>query len=170
MHPNGTIGMKTKTLIAALASGVAFVTCAASAQQSDPTWTTSCEPESCALSLGVTEAQTGRAIATALMAVSADEADPIRFGVALPLGLDIDAGVRIVVGEQMVELPFEVCFPDGCRAMRPLDEGETAAISGSESFDIRFFPFGSNRLVSVTVPSTGLATAIEDARRTLRGD
>lgn len=140
------------------------------AQETADGWQTTCAEADCTLVLRVADPASDRAMATLLATVGPDEDEPIRFGVALPLGLSLEPGIRVVAGEESVALPFEVCFPDGCRASRPLTAPEEAALLRPGPLDLRFYPFGSDRLVSVAVPATGFADAVAAARATFAAD
>jgi invasion protein IalB len=145
---------------------LAGLTTSAAAQDDDAGWNSNCGETSCTLSLGLRDTATDRNIATLLTVVRADDA-PAFFGVAVPLGTALSPGVRFVAGEEAIEVPFDVCFPDGCRALRELSDDELEVLTATESADLRFFAFQSETPISVKVPLTGLADAMSDARAEL---
>ena len=138
----------------------------ASAQSAAPDWQATCEAEGCTLARRLIDQATGRPVATFLAFVPKAGGNP-SIGAALPLGTAIEAGVRMVAGEATLEIPYQVCFPDGCRALREATAEETAALGAAEALDIRFFPINADRAVSVTMPLDGFAEAVAAARADL---
>lgn len=155
----------------ALASALTAVFCSfgpAIAQDAD--WQMNCSETGCNIIRSMTENTTGRLVATFLVIVENGKADTPGLGVALPLGLAIEPGVRIVSGEQTIDLPFQVCFPDGCRAIRAATADEITLLTNADEADIRFFPFGQNRPTSVKVPMAGLSDALAQAQAKVAGN
>jgi invasion protein IalB len=140
----------------------------ATAQESKNTWNTNCEGDSCTLSLTVVEVASNRNVATFLAVVSKN-ADAINFGVALPLGTALTSGVRLVVNDITISIPFRVCFPDGCRALTELSKEESDTLLATDMVDMRFFPYSSGKPVSIKTPLENLTEAIEEARKTVSG-
>lgn len=149
-----------------LASVVAVLSQTAFAQDSAG-WTESCDAKSCTLSRGVSEEATGKPVMTLLVAVQKAEAGA-RFGMALPLGVAVAPGVRVLYGGETADIPFEVCFPDGCRALLALDAAALGRLTAQAEIDVRFFPFNAATPVSLTVPIGGLDSAIVAAAAKLQ--
>ncbi len=136
------------------------------AQAEDQTWQSNCQNGACTLVRSVAEAGTGRTVATFIVALSKAQATA-RVGVALPLGTALDAGVRMKAGDKTLSVPFQVCFPDGCRATVEADEPTLAALTGADAVEVQFFPFSSDKPVAIDVPMNGLADAVTAARASL---
>lgn len=134
----------------------------ATAQAAD--WQMTCNDTSCNIQRSLTEESTGRLVATFIVIVEKGQTDKPGLGVAVPLGLAINPGVRIVAGDATIDLPFQVCFPDGCRAIRPASADEMALLADQDKADIRFFAFGQDRPISATLPMTGFSDALGQAR------
>ena len=130
------------------------------------TWQSNCQNGSCTLVRSVAESGTDRTVATFIVALSKTH-ETARVGVALPLGTALDAGVRMIVGDKTLNVPFQVCFPDGCRATTEADAATLAALTGAAAVQVQFFPFSSDKPVAIDVPMSGLADAIAAARTTL---
>ncbi|MFN3846311.1 MAG: invasion associated locus B family protein [Paracoccaceae bacterium] len=131
-------------------------------------WVESCQPDSCTLSRGLAEEGTGKQVMTLLLAIEKGKPD-VRFGVALPLGVALSPGVRVIHGDKTTDIPFEVCFPDGCRALITMDAATFAAFAANASVDVRFFPFSASTPVALTAPMDGLADAVTAAAQKLDG-
>jgi invasion protein IalB len=144
----------------------AFAPLPASAQSAVPDWQATCEADGCTLARRLIDQSTGRPVATFLAFVPKANAN-LSIGAALPLGTAIEAGVRMVAGDTTLEIPYQVCFPDGCRALRETSAEEVAALAAAEAIDIRFFPFSADRAVSVTMPLEGFTEAVAAARAEL---
>lgn len=141
-----------------------FATAALS--QDNTGWVTQCQPDLCTLSRGLAEEGTGKQMATLLVAVPKASED-LRFGLALPLGLALAPGARVVYADKSVDIPFEVCFPDGCRAMMSFADADFAALAANAAIDVQFFPYGASAPVALTAPVDGLAEAAAAAKETL---
>lgn len=129
-------------------------------------WERSCNADLCTLTYPLRDTATDRRAATFLAVVTKDEATA-QVGVAVPLGAALEAGVRLIAGDTVIDLPFEVCFPDGCRAMRRAGDATLDALSVPDQLDIRFFPFGNDSPISIIMPTEGLGDAIDEARAEL---
>lgn len=154
-----------------LASALTALFCTfgpAAAQDAD--WEVTCNDKSCTITRTLTENTTGRRVATFMTVVEKGRTDAPGLGVAVPLGLAVEPGVRLVSGADIIELPFQVCFPDGCRAIRAATTEEISLLSSVDKADIRFFPFGQDHPTSVAVPMTGFGDALADAKAKLGGN
>lgn len=135
-------------------------------QAQDGSWVRECDEEKCSLVRPLVEQGSNRRVATFLALVRREEALPV-IGVAMPLGVALMPGVRVVLENTTMELPFQVCFPDGCRSLREVTRDEFDALSTADTLDIRFFPYASEKPVSVTMPLSGFKQAIDAARAEL---
>lgn len=127
-------------------------------------WPIACEGTTCTASLGLKDDASGKMMATVLVARTKGEAEA-RIGAALPLGVALAPGARFVAGAETVDLTFDVCFPDGCRAMAGATPERIAALAAAGAFELRFFPYGRDRAVAVRVPADGLAETLDALRR-----
>ena len=136
------------------------------AQDTQDDWNNSCNPDTCTMSLSLYEQATDRRVAT-MLAVVTKGSDQINFGVALPLGTALDSGVRVLAGDTIIEIPFQVCFPDGCRALTGLTEDDLVALLSAETVDLRFFPYTSDKPVSLKTSIGDFSAKLDSARETL---
>ena len=149
-----------------LAAALMLVSASPSSAQGGDPWTVNCEDDACTISLALIAPDSNRRAATFLAVISAEEGGS-RLAAAMPLGLAIEPGIRMIAGETVIDVPFQVCFPDGCRAVRDADAAMFDALAREETLDIRYFPFGEERPVSLKMPLDGLAGALEAARSEL---
>jgi invasion protein IalB len=148
------------------ASFVAVMLCAVSPASAADAWEVTCKEGSCTLARVVVEAAaSGRRVATVLLVP--DATGRARLAVALPLGVALAPGVRLVGQDVTTDLAFEVCYPDGCRAAADLDAAALAVIAALPSIELRAFPFGAERPLAMVIPLDGLAEALARARATL---
>ncbi len=143
-----------------------LVTSQAASAQDQAGWVETCAQDSCTLSRGLAEEGTGKQVMTLLMAVQKGQTGA-RFGFALPLGVALAPGVRVLHGDKTTDVPFEVCFPDGCRAMTTFDAATLADFTANASVEVRFFPFNAGTPVALTAPLDGLADAVAQAMQKL---
>lgn len=140
------------------------------ADNHDDAWLSKCTETSCTFSRVLSHAQTGQRMATFIAVVVKDEPEA-RFGAAIALGAALRPGIRFVPAEgASFDVPFEVCFPDGCRAIRAFGAEEEARFTGAQNIDIRFIAYQGGETVSMTMPLTGLGGALADARAQLSAD
>ncbi|MFT4148983.1 MAG: invasion associated locus B family protein [Paracoccaceae bacterium] len=138
---------------------------AAAAEAESPAWPISCKGAVCTASRTLQDTTSGRPVATILFAAAKGSPD-LNIGAALPLGIALDAGARFVNGTTATPLTFEVCFPDGCRAMTRAGVADAQALAAAANgFDLQFFPYGQEKPVAITVPSDGLAEALVELRK-----
>ena len=147
-------------------AAIAFASGGAAGAQEAERWDRSCDGDRCTLTFPLVDAATERRVATFLAIVAKNEAES-QLGVAVPLGAALEAGVRLIAGETVVNVTFQVCYPDGCRAMRRAGTATLDAITMSDQLDIRFFPFGNERPISIVMPTAGLTQAMDEARSEL---
>jgi len=147
-----------------LAAAMAAHAGGAPAAEAQGAWTTDCDQRRCVVARALIDETAGRRFATFAVVTDPDGSGPALL-ISTPLGIAVDAGVRAVIGGQVWDAPVRVCFPDGCQAGRPLSADELALLSGAESADLRYFPFGSATPIGATVPLGGLAAALEALAR-----
>ncbi|WP_136441381.1 invasion associated locus B family protein [Pacificoceanicola onchidii] len=129
-------------------------------------WALSCSDTACLVSRSVMDANSGQRIASVFFNYTHDKVQEI--AIAVPLGVVIEPGLKLSLGDKDLDLKFEVCFPDGCRARRILRLLDEDRITGTETLDILAFPYGQGTPIKIAVPTDGLKTALEDARRKAR--
>jgi invasion protein IalB len=78
----------------------------------------------------------------------------------MPLGVALDAGFRAVIDGKSYQAPFQVCYPDGCRAVAPLPPEALAAWLAEPVLSFQFFPFSSDKPIAADVPLAGLKAAL----------
>ncbi len=131
-------------------------------------WTTNCtsDGKNCTISRTVHGEDVNIRAAT-LLAVVNNENSEVTFGAIVPLGLSLQPGMQMRSGEVVISLPYDVCFPDGCRALKALSLDELEEVLQAEELDLRFFVRSDGTLVSVPVPMSGFPAALTDARERL---
>lgn len=136
------------------------------AAQEPTDWPTTCEAGRCTLSRTVSDTITGRSVATLLLAFDKAGTD-LRLGAALPLGVAVEPGARLILGGSTFEARYEVCFPDGCRAMATLPPDQLGPLGEAAAIELRFFSFGQEKPIAIEVRLEGLANAIAAAQAQL---
>jgi invasion protein IalB len=91
----------------------------------------------------------------------------LRLGAALPLGVAVEPGARLILGETTIDARYEVCFPDGCRAMATLPADQLGPLGEAASIELRFFAFGQEKPIAVEIPLDGLTEAVAAAQTQL---
>ena len=130
------------------------------AQNTD--WKLECKEALCSTSRALISVSDGKQIATFLATTnSADKT--VGVGLALPLGVALEDGIRMVVGDKMIAIPMQVCFPDGCRAFRALTADELALLGSADSVQFRFFAYGQEKPIAIDMELTGFSEAIAQA-------
>lgn len=127
-------------------------------------WQKNCADGQCTLARTLSDDASGRSIATFLVALNFEMPDKVLMGVALPLGAALKPGVRLLQGETVIEVGYEVCFPDGCRAMTEVAATDFDEMAKNEEIELRFFPFGQEKPIALPIPLSGLSEATESAR------
>lgn len=141
----------------ALAIGVTAVATPSLAQNG---WSASCADNGrCTALLVLTDSSNGENVVTFGVQMGQGGDEPIFVGF-LPLGVSLPAGLRIVFGTEVQDFPYEVCFPDGCRASGPLSAEQLALWLEAEAVQIQFFVLGSDKPAAVDAPLAGLKEAL----------
>jgi invasion protein IalB len=151
-----------------LAMTLATLSFPAAAQDAVEGWDAKCGADSCTISRGLKDIARDKLVATFLVSVPKGDG-AVTAGVAVALGVALVPGARFYSGGTEYALAFEVCFPDGCRALRTFEQAEMDQIGASAEMEVRFFPYGSDTPVSIMMPIEGLVAAIGNARKTLSG-
>lgn len=129
-------------------------------------WASECNDTSCTLSRTAVNPSNGQRAGT-ILAVVEKSSDTITIGAVAPLGIALEAGIRLVIGETSEIAKMDVCFPDGCRG---LIQFAPSVFTGIENIDMRYFPFGSERPLSILIPLEGFDAGVAQARATLAGN
>lgn len=135
----------------------------AQAEGSPSAWKQSCNEGAC-LSTLILNSDDGRAAATLLIQVSKEST---RFGAAVPLGVALEPGARLVVGARKIPLPFEVCYPDGCRAMTEVSGKDLDDLNAAPELSLQFFSVTQEAPLSLTFVGSGIRDAALAARNSL---
>ena len=134
----------------------------ASAAQAAETWVTTCnEDNRCTARLTVRDVQNGRIFGSVGIQVGKGGAEPGLI-VFAPLGVALKPGLRAVINGQTFEVPFEVCYPDGCRAVAKITPAELEVWLSAETAALQFFPFEFDKPVAADLPLTGLREALKE--------
>ncbi|MGP6085966.1 invasion associated locus B family protein [Antarctobacter jejuensis] len=131
--------------------------------QSDTDWPVNCSADQCSLTRRVAESD-GPASATLLIGIDKDS-DEARIGIAVPLGVALLPGARLLQGDDVIDLAFDVCFPDGCRALTTISTDDLDKFAARDQTELRFFVVQLDRPVALEIPLSGLPEAVADARK-----
>lgn len=149
--------------LAALGAALGLSLAQPAAAQDAAAWPLSCEARSCTVQRSLDDAASGKRMATVMVGANRDTSDMI-LGIAVPLGSALAPGARILPkgapAEAMLPVNFEVCFPDGCRAMLRLSPEKLQDLIAPGEFELRFFSYGNPKPLAMKVPLTGLAEAL----------
>lgn len=68
----------------------------------------------------------------------------------LPLGLDLRYGILLEIEENLqLEMPYQVCLPEGCRVVGRADNDLLAAMRAGRNFNVVLVPFGAEQPVAI---------------------
>jgi len=152
------IYLVTSAIFAAVLVVVGMTAPAAAAES----WATTCdEGNRCTARVTVTDTKSGRVFASVGVQVGKDGAEPGLI-VFAPLGVALKPGFRAVIDGQDFLVPFEVCYPDGCRAVAKFTPAELEVWLTAETASLQFFPFESDKAVAADLPLAGLREALKD--------
>jgi invasion protein IalB len=85
---------------------------------------------------------------------------PALMTIVLPLGLDLERGLIVGIGEaEPGAVPFYSCEPDGCRARLHLTPDQLASMKQAQALSLSFRSSDGPDM-NVTVPPDGFAAAI----------
>lgn len=132
-----------------IAASAAVVSGSPASDMGSGSWESGCSDDKCFASARFEDRAGGRLFAT-VSVVFPDGNSRAELRITTPLGVALEAGVRVVVGDTFWESPFKVCFPDGCLALTELDPDALETLADTESIDLRFFAFGD------PVPKSGI--------------
>lgn len=128
----------------------------------DQDWKVTCnDSDRCTALLVVADAATKRTLASVGLQIGRGGTEPVMIAL-LPLGVDLRPGFRAVIGDKAFDAPYEVCFPDGCRAIAPIATDDLDLWLDADSISLRFFPSGSDKPVAADTPVKGLRSALAD--------
>lgn len=155
------IAMNLKTCLGPAAMALALAA-PLSATAQDAGWERKCSDTECVLALAFNEAESQKRAGT-LLVVLRDGQSPL-LGLVTPLGVALAAGARMLVDEDEIAVPFQVCFPDGCRGFAEVDDARIDALSAAQKTDLRFFAYGQEKPLAIEVPLDGLDGKLTEAR------
>ena len=150
-----------RVLAAACLLALTLINCAA-AQESvgDQQWKSQCKEATCSLSLGLVDSNTKKRFATLAFLFEKGKEEPAVV-VTTPLGVALEPGVRVIVGDDSFDLKAKVCFPDGCQASLVINRPDFDRIAKMPNARIQFFPFSSSTPIEASVPLNGLPAAVD---------
>jgi invasion protein IalB len=122
-------------------------------------WSTQCKQRQCAISTSAYETDSKNPVLTLTILVAADRTDP-QLLATLPLGTALEPGARAKIGNITLSLKFKACYPDGCRAHAILDTALLDSLVATPALDLRYFAQSSERQLSASIPTHGLAEAL----------
>jgi invasion protein IalB len=122
-------------------------------------WSTQCKHRKCAISTSAFETRSKNPVLTLSILVGTDGSDP-QLLATLPLGTALEPGARAKIGNITLSLKFKTCYPDGCRAHATLDAALIDTLAAASAVEIRYFTQSSERQISASIPTQGLAEAL----------
>ena len=135
--PNAALGDQEtagfrRSLLILVAAGIAALGTPVSSMAADgdkyTDWTMRCEKpedsleERCHIFQNATDESNGQDIAHMAVGYMPQIEEPLMI-IMLPLGVFLPSGIELMIdGNDPIRLPFEVCFPVGCRAGAPMKD------------------------------------------------
>lgn len=129
----------------------------------DQAWAVSCDAGRCNARLGLRDTRNGRLIATVVVALNKGEENGLLL-VVVPLGISVQAGVKLVAGEEVKLLDIRTCLTDGCQAAGALEPAFLTAMEQAGALQVQFFPAEGDRPIGAALPTGKLADAVEQMR------
>ena len=131
------------------------------AQGEMPDWQKKCQDGRCAVSRAMFDPDSKKRVAALTFLFEEGQTGSVLV-MAAPLGVAIKPGMQLVTGENTIDVPIQVCLPDGCQGTHRLTEVELSRIGALGSVAFRYFPFGkADKPLSATIPMDGLSETIE---------
>ena len=118
-------------------------------------WTKDCKENRCGLSISALDATSKKPMLTFTVLADKDKSKPAVV-VMLPLGVALEPGVKMVIGEKQVPLAFKVCVPDGCQAYADVKAEDWGAMTAAKSLEVRFFALAADKPISAPIDLSGL--------------
>jgi len=125
-------------------------------------WESRCETPYCVFQKTL-EFVDGTAFAVVDVLIDIETGDASIIATA-PLGVALEPGAMLSVGEQSWVLPFKVCQVDGCRATMELDSDAFTGLLEKTELRIRYTAFGADTPLEASMLVEKLVTAISMAR------
>jgi invasion protein IalB len=123
-------------------------------------WLYSCESGACQSILSLAGEEGGEVVLSWAF-VHDPKSDRISMLVTLPLGVALAPGLRLDVSTgQHLDIPFQVCDGQGCRAVAVADASLMAGLAAAEEVSFRYIPYGSQGATAVRAPMKGFSKAI----------
>lgn len=148
----------------ALTAGAAFPAGAATVDGMEALvqpWSMACdEDQTCTATRTAVNAETGNRVVTLAVSLTATEQVVT---VTTPLGVAVQPGIRVIAGEDVREIPVQVCYPTGCLAAWSSTVDEMRTLARLEAVEIRYFPFRGDAPLAIRMDIDGLDTAIAEA-------
>ena len=130
---------------------------------SAPDWQVDCgSDDTCRASRTVKNTQNDQRIATLTVIFNREKAEQ-GLSVAVPLGVAVDAGVRLIFAGRTRDMGVKVCYPDGCLALDGLDVDEFRDLMKARAVEFRYFPFSGAQPVAFEMNVEGLGKAVLEA-------
>lgn len=85
--------------------------------------------------------------------------ETVTASVLLPLGVELEEGVRLHFGTRNILLPFRVCVFEGCLARREISAELLRDLARAEGLNLAFFALGRIAVAEAPASSRGLREA-----------
>lgn len=81
--------------------------------------------------------------------------------VLLPLGVELEEGVRLHFGRRNAWLPFKTCVIEGCLSRKIMSHKDLLQLAREENFTVAFYAVGRLAVVKIPASSRGLMEAFQ---------
>jgi len=126
-------------------------------------WEFNCNDSgACQGAIVVTNQENNTRLATLQVLVERNT-DTQGLAIIVPLGLALDAGIRLNTGDDVRDLPVNVCFPDGCRVVLALSADEFRDLLFRPSLELNYFGYRAERPIAFSIELDGLKSALTAA-------
>jgi invasion protein IalB len=122
-------------------------------------WTKDCTQDRCGLSITALDQTSKKPMLTFTVLANKDKSAPGVI-VMLPLGVALEPGVKLVVGDQQIAMAYKVCMPDGCQAYANISNDDWAKLLAAKSVEVRFFPLAADKPISSALDLSGLSNEL----------
>jgi invasion protein IalB len=93
----------------------------------------------------------------------ADIASQVMVSILTPLGVQIEAGAALIVGEQGIEFPYVACFAGGCLARGPIEGDALREFITTDDMGVAYSSLAVEGATIIPASARGLLDALDRA-------